>query len=56
MGRWGTEAELAIEDEYWRLVLAGVGTVEACRMVGIGRNDGLPLACRRRRPAARARG
>jgi hypothetical protein len=26
--------------EYWSLVLAGVGTVEACRQVGIGRKTG----------------
>ena len=29
-----------MEDEYWGLVLAGVGTVEACRRVGIGRKTG----------------
>ena len=24
-----------LEDEYWRLLMSGVGTVEACREVGI---------------------
>jgi hypothetical protein len=25
------EAAAAVEDEYWQLIMAGVGTVEACR-------------------------
>ena len=29
-----------MESEYWRLVLSGVGTVQACRTVGIGRKTG----------------
>jgi len=37
MGRRGRKRRLAIEDEYWRLMGSGVGTVEACRRVGIGR-------------------
>jgi IS30 family transposase len=40
MGRRGRKRQLRIEDEYWRLILGGVGTVEACRRVGIGRKTG----------------
>ena len=40
MGRRGRKRQLVVEDEYWALVLAGVGTVEACRRVGIGRKTG----------------
>jgi transposase, IS30 family len=40
MARRGRERRLGIEDEYWHLILAGVGTVEACKMVGIGRKTG----------------
>ena len=40
MGRRGRKRQLEIEDEYWQLVLAGVGTAEACRQVGIGRKTG----------------
>ena len=40
MGRRGRKRQLVVEDEYWGLVLAGVGTVEACRRVGIGRKTG----------------
>jgi hypothetical protein len=36
LGRRGRERQLEIEDEYWKLILAGVGTVEACRQVEIG--------------------
>ena len=28
MGRRGRKRQLGIEDEYWRLILGGVGTVE----------------------------
>jgi len=31
---------LAVEDEYWQLIVSGLGTVEACRRVGIGRHTG----------------
>jgi hypothetical protein len=31
---------LDVESEYWRLVLAGVGTVEACKRLEIGRTTG----------------
>jgi transposase-like protein len=40
LGRRGRKRQLAVEDEYWKLVLEGVGTVEACRQVGIGRKTG----------------
>ena len=40
MGRRGRKRRLAVEDEYWRLMGSGVGTVEACRRVGIGRHTG----------------
>lgn len=40
VGATGRKRQLELEDEYWRLVLAGVGTVEACRQVGIGRKTG----------------
>jgi IS30 family transposase len=40
LGRRGRKRQLAIEDEYWKLILEGVGTVEACRLVGIGRKTG----------------
>lgn len=40
MGRRGRKRRLGIEDEYWRLTLSGVGTVEACRLLRIGRKTG----------------
>lgn len=40
MVRRGRKRRLEMESEYWRLVLSGVGTVEACRIVGIGRKTG----------------
>jgi IS30 family transposase len=40
LGRRGRKRRLGIEDEYWQLIRAGVGTVEACRRVGIGRKTG----------------
>lgn len=40
MGVGGCKRRLVLEDEYWPLLLAGVGTVQACRMVGIGRKSG----------------
>jgi IS30 family transposase len=40
LGRRGRKRQLAIEDEYWKLILDGVGTVDACRQVGIGRKTG----------------
>ncbi|MFF0991263.1 IS30 family transposase [Kocuria nitroreducens] len=40
MGIRGRKRRLVLEDEYWALILSGVGTVEACQMVGIGRKTG----------------
>ncbi len=40
MGRRGRKRRLDLEDEYWQLILAGIGTVEACRRVGITRKTG----------------
>jgi IS30 family transposase len=40
LGRRGRKRQLAVEDEYWKLILDGVGTAEACRRVGIGRKTG----------------
>jgi transposase, IS30 family len=37
MGRRGRKRRLDLEDECWSLILAGVGTVEACRRVGLRR-------------------
>ena len=40
MGRRGRKRQLGLESEYWRLVHSGVGTVQACRAVGITRKTG----------------
>jgi IS30 family transposase len=40
LGRRGRKRQLPVENEYWGLILDGVGTVEACRQVGIGRKTG----------------
>ncbi|MBM0207191.1 IS30 family transposase [Micromonospora sp. STR1s_5] len=40
MGRRERKRRLEVETEYWRLPQAGVGTFEACRIVGIGRKTG----------------
>jgi hypothetical protein len=40
MGRPGRKRRLALEDEYWKLIGDVVGTVEACRRLGIGRTTG----------------
>lgn len=40
LGRRGRRRQLAIEDEYWQLILNGVGTFEARRRVGITRRTG----------------
>ena len=39
-GTSGTEAAAVVEHDYWALVMDRVGTVEACRRVGIGRKPG----------------
>ncbi|WP_201776265.1 hypothetical protein [Streptacidiphilus melanogenes] len=40
MGIQGRKRRLDLEAEYWRLLQSGVGTVEACKLVGIGRKTG----------------
>lgn len=40
LARRGRKRRLGVEEEYWQLILAGVGTVEACNLVGIGRKTG----------------
>jgi IS30 family transposase len=40
MARRGRKRRLELESEYWLLLAAGVGTVEACRVLGIGRKTG----------------
>jgi transposase, IS30 family len=40
MGRRGRKRQLEVEAEYWQLLKAGVGTVAACRLVGITRKTG----------------
>ena len=38
--RRGRRRRLVLEDEYWKLILDGMPTVEACRQIGIGRKTG----------------
>ena len=40
MGRRGPKRQLDIESRYWQMIVSGVGTVEACRAVGITRKTG----------------
>src|SRR5712691_2518896 len=40
MSRRGRKRQLGVEDEYWKLILGGIGTVEACRRIGVGRQTG----------------
>jgi len=40
MARRGRKRRLDTETLYWEMILAGVGTVEACRILGIGRKTG----------------
>ena len=40
MGRRGRKRWLSVEDAYWKLILAGVGPIEAARRIGIGRTTG----------------
>src|SRR3954467_7259296 len=40
VGRGGRKRQLDLESEYWKLLLSGVGTVAACRLLGIGRKTG----------------
>ena len=58
VGRRGRKPRLRIEDEYWDLIRSGVGTVEACKLVGIGRRPVIgrgpnAAVCRRTRQRAR---
>lgn len=40
MARRGRKRQLDLETQYWALLVNGVGTVEACRTLGIGRKTG----------------
>ena len=40
MGRRGRKRKLDLESEYWKLLQSGVGTVAACKLLGIGRKTG----------------
>ena len=40
MARRGKKRQLEVEARYWQLSQSGVGTVEACRQVGITRKTG----------------
>jgi hypothetical protein len=63
VGRRGRKRQLDLESEYWKLLQSGVGTVAACKLLGIGRktgyrwraeNGGLHRPGRRSRARARA--
>ena len=40
MGRRGRKRQLDLESGYWKLLQSGVGTVAACKLLGIGRKTG----------------
>ena len=40
MARRGRKRNLNREDEYWKLILAGIGPIAAAKRVGIGRTTG----------------
>ena len=40
MGRRGRKRWLSVEDAYWKLILTGVGPIEAARRIGIARTTG----------------
>jgi hypothetical protein len=40
MARRGPKRRLELERGYWQLLSAGMGTIEACREIGIGRKTG----------------
>lgn len=40
MARRGKKRQLEVEARYWQLLASGIGTVEACRRVGITRKTG----------------
>jgi hypothetical protein len=37
VGRRGRKRQLDLESEYWKPLQSGVGTVAACKLLGIGR-------------------
>jgi IS30 family transposase len=48
MGRQGRKRQLEVEARYWQLFQSGMGTVAACRQVGITRKTRVPMARRGR--------
>jgi hypothetical protein len=40
VGRRGRKRQLDLESEDWKLLQSGVGTVAACKLLGIGRKTG----------------
>jgi hypothetical protein len=44
VGRRGRKRQLDLESEYWKPLQSGVGTVAACKLLGIGRKTRLPMA------------
>ena len=40
MGRRGRKRDLDREIRYWELIAGGVGTVDACKLVGVTRKTG----------------
>lgn len=40
MARRGRKRRLDLESWYWQLIMSGMGTVQACRVVGVGRKTG----------------
>src|SRR3954447_22873537 len=40
VGRRGRKRQLDLESENWKLLQSGVGTVAACKLLGIGRKTG----------------
>jgi transposase len=40
MGRRGRKRRLDAEAQYWALLANGVGTAQACKLLGIGRKTG----------------
>ena len=44
MGRRGRKRQLEVEARYWHLLASGIGTVAACRQVGITRSPNPEVA------------
>lgn len=40
MGRRGRKRQLDVESDYWKLLQSGVGTVAACKLLGVARKIG----------------